>query len=66
MILYLGDFVNNIVIFVEKGGKKMEREQTTIRLPVELKEQLQQEAERRGDSFNSTIIKFILLGLKHE
>ncbi len=29
-----------------------EREQTTIRLPVELKEQLQQEADKRGFSFN--------------
>ena len=26
----------------------MEREQTTIRLPTELKEQIQQEADRRG------------------
>jgi hypothetical protein len=32
----------------------MEREQTTIRLPAGLKEQLQREADRRGDSFNET------------
>lgn len=33
----------------------MEREQTTIRLPVELKEILQQEANRKGISFNEII-----------
>jgi len=35
------------------------REQTTIRLPVELKEQLQQEAESRGYTI-SDLIMFIL------
>ncbi len=34
----------------------MERIQTTIRLPAELKERLQQEAERRGISFNGLIL----------
>lgn len=33
------------------------REQTTIRLPAGLKEQLQREADRRGDSFNETVIR---------
>lgn len=33
----------------------MEKEQTTIRLPVELKKQLQQEADNRGESFNGLI-----------
>ena len=37
----------------------MEREQTTIRLPVELKRQLQQEADKRGFSFNG----FVLLAI---
>ncbi len=37
----------------------MEREQTTIRLPVELKEQLQQEADRRGYTVRDLIV-FIL------
>ena len=32
------------------------KEQTTIRLPAELKEQLQQEADRRGDSFNGLLL----------
>lgn len=37
----------------------MEREQTTIRLPVELKEKLQQEADKRGESLNGLIILMI-------
>ena len=32
------------------------KEQTTIRLPAELKEQLQQEADRRGNSFNGLLL----------
>ena len=39
------------------GGK--EREQTTIRLPAELKEKLQQEAQKKGISFNSYILLLI-------
>ncbi len=42
----------------------MRREQTTIRLPAELKERLQREADRRGDSFNETLIRLIRLGLQ--
>lgn len=37
----------------------MEREQTTIRLPSELKEQLQREAERMGMSFNGYLLWLI-------
>lgn len=37
----------------------MEKEQTTIRLPVELKEKLQQEADRRGYTLTDLIL-FIL------
>ena len=37
----------------------MEREQTTIRLPVELKRQLQQEADKRGFSFNAYVLILI-------
>lgn len=37
----------------------MEREETTIRLPVELKEKLQQEANRRGITLHDFIV-FIL------
>lgn len=47
-----------------RGGERVEREQTTIRLPAELKEQLQREADRRGDSFNETVVRIIRLGLK--
>ena len=39
--------------------KKDTKEQTTLRLPVELKEKLQQEAERRGYTTTDLII-FIL------
>lgn len=42
------------------------REQTTIRLPLELKEQLQQEADRRGDSFNETLIRLIRFALESQ
>ena len=41
----------------------MERKQTTIRLPTELKEALDREADRRGDSFNETVIRLIRMGL---
>lgn len=37
----------------------MEREQTTIRLPAGLKEQLQREADRRGISFNALVIMIL-------
>ena len=46
----------------KKAGQKareMEREQITIRLPKELKEQLQQEANRKGISFNAYILLLI-------
>ena len=37
----------------------MEREQTTIRLPSELKEQLQKEADKLGVSFNEMVMIII-------
>ena len=46
------------------GVEKTRKEQTTIRLPVELKEQLQQEAERRGISFNSFVILLLKKGFQ--
>lgn len=42
----------------------MDREQTTIRLPAGLKEQLQQEADRRGYSLNMIIIATLQKGLE--
>lgn len=42
----------------------MEREQTTIRLPAELKEKLQQEAARKGISFNAYLL--ILIDKGHQ
>ena len=38
---------------VNRMNPKCEREQTTIRLPVELKEELQKQAAEMGMSFNS-------------
>ncbi len=42
----------------------MEREQTTIRLPSELKEEIQKQADRMGVSFNEITIKLMREGLK--
>lgn len=42
----------------------MERKQITIRLPVELKEQLQQEADRKGYTVRDLIV-FILQDYVH-
>lgn len=42
----------------------MEREQTTIRLPVDLKERVQQQAESMGHSFNSAVLYLIDKGLQ--
>jgi len=42
----------------------MELEQTTIRLPAELKEQLQREADRRGYTVTDLIV-FILWDCVH-
>lgn len=42
----------------------MEKEQTTIRLPVDLKERLQQQADKRGYSLNMIIIIVLQKGLE--
>lgn len=42
------------------------REQTTIRLPSELKNQLQREADRLGISFNGIIIAYLWKGLEEK
>ena len=42
-----------------------EREQTTIRLPSELKEKLQREAERLGVSFNAYLLLLIDKGRQY-
>ncbi len=44
----------------------MIREQTTIRLPADLKEQIQQEADELEISFNGTVILLIRKGLELE
>lgn len=42
----------------------MNREQTTIRLPAELKEQIQRKADERGDSLNGLLMILINAGWK--
>ena len=43
--------------------RKMEREQTTIRLPSDLKEQIQKQADEMGISFNGMVLELIRQGL---
>ncbi len=45
-----------------KKEKKSEREQTTIRLPAELKDELQREAVKKGISLNAYILLLIDIG----
>ena len=40
----------------------MEREQTTLRLPVALLEQLRQEAHKKGHSLNNLIARLVNIG----
>lgn len=43
----------------------MEREQTTIRLPVELKERIHKQADEMGVSFNEIVIKLLNIGIEN-
>lgn len=45
--------------------KKTEKEQTTIRLPAGLKEQLQQEADRRAITLHDLIVFILWEALQH-
>ena len=45
---------------------KEPREQTTLRLPVELKEKLQEEAKKAGMGFNAYVILIIRDYLKNQ
>lgn len=47
-----------------QGGATMQREQTTIRLPAELKERVQRQADEMGHSFNSAVLYLIDKGLE--
>lgn len=49
----------NVAKFEKGEAMGNEREQTTIRLPAELKEQLQREADMRGISFNAYLLLLI-------
>lgn len=40
-----------------------EKTQTTVRLPNELKDKLQQEADRLGISFNGLVVDYLWRGL---
>ena len=42
------------------------REQTTIRLPIELKEQLREEANKKGMDFNSFVLMVFHQYVEHE
>lgn len=42
------------------------REQTTIRLPIELKDQLQRLADSEGQSFNTEVIILLRKGLESQ
>ena len=42
------------------------REQITLRLPCKLLEALRQQAQKRGDSLNETIIRYLMLGREAE
>lgn len=44
----------------------MEREQTTIRLPAELKKRLQQEADRIGMTFNQFVLLILKSWISHQ
>lgn len=50
----------------ETQGYRPQLEQTTLRLPPELKEQLQRIAKVRGDSLNETVIRLILAGMRQQ
>ena len=43
-----------------------EKKQMTIRLPADLREELQREADRRGDSFNETVVRLLRKAIKSE
>ncbi len=44
----------------------MEREQTTIRLPVELKQEIQKEAYNEGITFNQYVLIILRNWLNHQ
>ncbi len=46
-------------------GENPEREQTTIPLPIGMKEELQQEADKRGISFNALVLMLLNVERTH-
>ena len=48
---------------MKERERKISREQVTIRLPEELKEQIQREADRKGISLNAEVLILIQKGM---
>lgn len=48
-----------------EGGEELEMEQTTIRLPKELKKELQKQADKMDISFNAMLMMLIDIGYQH-
>lgn len=48
------------------GGRKLNREQTCIRIDSSLKELLETKGKELGLSFNSVVIYYLRLGLQSE
>ena len=46
--------------------EKLEKEQTTLRLPADLKEQLAREAEKQGMGFNALVLIIIQEYLRNQ
>ncbi len=46
--------------------REQTKKQTTIRLPIELKRKLQQEADKKGISFNTIVISIIDSYINHQ
>lgn len=44
----------------------MEREQTTIRLPTELKQEIQKQADSMGQSFNTLVLLILEKWLNYQ
>ena len=51
---------------IKKGSERVGRQQITIRLPDELREQVQKKADDEGQSFNAELIILLLKGLEVE
>ena len=46
----------NVIVICTVRKENNPKEQTTVRLPLELKERIQKEADRKGMSFNELVL----------